>query len=89
MYNNYNTITIPIASFLFLIDNPPFDVYQRMVKRVRELFPDYLENPYFKEDDFNRTLLKLIDKQLTPEQFQEIGKMVLQYCYTSENMKYN
>lgn len=70
-------------------DNPPFDVYQRMVKRVRELFPDYLDNPYFKENDFKRTLLKLIDKQLTPEQFQEIGKMVLQYCYTSENMKYN
>lgn len=70
-------------------DNPPFDVYQRMVKRVRELLPDYLDNPYFKENDFKRTLLKLIDKQLNPEQFQEIGKMVLQYCYTSENMKYN
>ena len=70
-------------------DMPSFEVCTKMVKRVRELFPNYLNNPYFKNEEFYTTLLKLISKDINETQFREIGNMILQYCYTSEVLKYN
>lgn len=70
-------------------DMPSFEIYTKMIKRVRELFPNYLSNPYFKNEEFYTTLLKLISKDINEIQFQEIGKMILQYCYASEQLKYN
>ena len=70
-------------------DMPSFEIYTKMIKRVRELFPTYLSNPYFKNEEFYTTLLKLISKDINEIQFQEIGKMILQYCYASEQLKYN
>lgn len=65
-------------------DIPPFDVFCRMTKRVRELFPSYGQNSYFKDGDIHKTLLKLIDKQLSEEQFREIGSMIMQYYHNQE-----
>ncbi len=70
-------------------DHPSFEVYTKMVKRVKELFPDCLSNSYFKNEEFYSTLLKLVNKDINEIQFQEIGKMILQYCYASEQLKYN
>jgi glycosyltransferase involved in cell wall biosynthesis len=70
-------------------DHPSFEVYTKMVKRVKELFPDCLSNSYFKNEEFYSTLLKLVSKDINEIQFQEIGKMILQYCYASEQLKYN
>lgn len=58
-------------------DMPSFEIYTKMIKRVRELFPNYLSNPYFKNEEFYTTLLKLISKDINEIQFQEIGKMIL------------
>ena len=70
-------------------DVPSFEVYTKMIKRVRELFPNYLNNPYFKNEEFYMTLLKLISKDVNETQFREIGNIILQYCYTSEELKDN
>lgn len=70
-------------------DVPSFEVYTKMIKRVRELFPNYLNNPYFKNEEFYTTLLKLISKDVNETQFREIGNIILQYCYTSEELKDN
>lgn len=68
-------------------DIPLFDVFCRMTMRVRELFPDYSQNPYFKEDSIYKTLLKLIDKQLNEEQFLEIGNIIIKYYQNPEKME--
>lgn len=63
-------------------DEPSFAFYQKIAARVRSLFPDYKNKSYAWEDDINRILLEMIDKQMDESQFEEIGEMVREYYGT-------
>lgn len=70
-----NTLLIFWSDF----DVPPYQVFCKMQKEIRELFPDYKNNPYIVPDSMLGTLVELIGVSVTEEEFITIGKNVMRY----------
>ena len=69
-------------------DNPSYEVFCEMSHRVRTLFPDYKQNPYFQENSIYKILLGLVDKKVNQKQFQEIGEMIKNYFMAEEKINF-
>lgn len=70
-------------------DEPLYDVYKKMSKRVKEVFPNYMKNPYLKDGEFYTVLIKLINKDVGVEDFKQIGDLKMEYCRMSAKIAYN
>lgn len=64
-----------------LFDDPPYETYIRMTQTVRDLFPEYQENPYLSQEEasLKHVLIDLIGRNLNRQQFLETGKVVLEW----------
>ncbi len=77
-----------LAAMCGKFDTPSYEVFCHMCSRVQTLFPDYAENPYFRENSIYKVLLDLTDKKVNEKQFKEIGEMIRNYCIAEEKMKF-
>jgi glycosyltransferase involved in cell wall biosynthesis len=68
-----------LLKILSKYDDPPYDVFCQMNRRVRELFPDYKNHELARTEGMYQVLLGLIERDLDEEQFREIGKIILSY----------
>lgn len=59
-------------------DEPDYNVFCELTRTVRELFPAYKENPYLEleQNQIIKELLRLIDMNLTHDEFMEISKIM-------------
>lgn len=73
-YYYVNTLYIMWKNF----DVPPYAMFCKMQKEIRELFPEYKKNPYIVSDSLLGVTLKLIDKSISEAEFIAIGKMVIE-----------
>lgn len=60
-------------------DNPPYEIFCHMNRRVKELFPDYKKSALAQTNGMDAVLLGLIDRDLDEAQFMEIRKIILSY----------
>lgn len=70
-----NTLLIFWSDF----DVPPYKMFCRMQKEIKELFPEYKSNPYLVPDSMLGTLVELIGMSVTEDEFIAIGKNVMRY----------
>ena len=68
-----------LLTILVKYDNPPYDVFCHMNRRVMELYPDYKKTELAQNEGIGRILLGLIDRDLDEVQFMEIKKIILSY----------
>lgn len=70
-----NTLLIFWSEF----DIPPYQVFCEMQKEIKELFPAYDKNSHIVQGSMLGELVALIDRNVTNEEFIEIGKKVMQF----------
>ena len=69
-----NTLVLIWSRFDIL----PYDRFCKMQEEIKELFPNYKNNPHILPGSVNADMIDLIDRTLTYEEFFEAGKRIIQ-----------